>query len=164
MSVRFYIVLYHIKERLPELSTTNQVSSTLTYNKAMEDNKLPISKAIDVLILNISNIDSTFEWSQKMHWTCPVHFSRNFKRMYGIRPSQLLIDIKVKIAIDLIQCERQISCFDISKHIGKRDDKALNKFLKYHTGHPPSWFRKNQSYQFKFDNKFLSSAMGKLKI
>lgn len=103
----------------------------------IRDDMLPISAAVKVLRENLNEISSTEEWAVFMNWDCAVRFSRMFRKHTGKRPSQVLIETKIETAVKLLQEKPVLNCFDIAKHIGKADDKALNKYLKYHTGRVP---------------------------
>ena len=105
--------------------------------------KLPIEQANEILKKNIDKITSSRKWKEMMGWQNEAKFSRAYRKLCGIRPSGRVVELKVAVAIELLKNNRELSCFDIAQHIGKANDKALNKFLKYHTGKSPSWYRNN---------------------
>ncbi|MCH8558372.1 MAG: helix-turn-helix domain-containing protein [Balneolia bacterium] len=117
--------------------------------------QIPVSRAKEVLLENMRTINSAFEWSLLMNWSCLTRFSRRFRKVHGKRPSQMLIETKIEKAIKLLQRRHELSCFEIAELIGKTDDKALNKFLKHHTGKAPSWYRKNPDYRFEASDIYV---------
>ena len=110
--------------------------------------KFQLKAANGVLRKNLARINSTEEWAMLMKWNNTAQFSRSYRRAFGKRPSDVLLHIKLETAITLLQTRPELSCFQIAEQIGKADDKALNKYLKYHTGRVPSWFKANKDYIF----------------
>jgi methylphosphotriester-DNA--protein-cysteine methyltransferase len=79
--------------------------------------------------------------ADKSDWKDCTSFSRLIKKEMGEKPIQIIIKTKLSLAFELLKFNPEMTCFEISRIIGKPDEKALNKFMKRHTGNPPSYFR-----------------------
>jgi len=66
----------------------------------------------------------------------------------GIKPVRIIIETKLNMAIDLLKNKPDLTCFEISRIIGKPDEKALNKYFKRHTGNAPSFFREQKEVHY----------------
>jgi len=106
-------------------------------------------KSVDSLLgtlqTQLSEIDSVKEWADLSGWNDTKAFTRHIKKELGEKPIQIIIKTKLSLAFELLKFNPEMSCFEISRIIGKPDEKALNKFMKRHTGNPPSYFRNHKN-------------------
>jgi hypothetical protein len=76
------------------------------------------------------------------------------------KPVLIIIETKLNMAIYLLKNKPELTCFEISRIIGEPDEKAFNKFMKRHTGNPPSYFRNHKkATQFIDEQKKIKSAL-----
>lgn len=117
-----------------------------------KNEKLPIEHADEILKKNINKIHSVRMWKEMIGWQNDAKFSRAYRNLKGIRPSERIVELKIAMAILLLKSNKELNCFEIAQHIGKADEKALNKFLNYHTGKSPSWYRNNAQISEENEN------------
>lgn len=113
-------------------------------------------EAIRVLKENLEEIDRVSEWAEACSYENTKKFSRQFRNLTGRRPREVMIEIKVKRAINLLSNGAGLSNYEIALQIGKRDEQALFHFIKGQTGKAPEFFKRKKSYQNlreKNDNK-----------
>lgn len=79
-----------------------------------------------------------------MGYDSPKYFSHRFKRNYGITPKSKLVEIRVEKFHQLISSNSDISCFEIAFKLGVGDEKDLNRYIKTHTGKPPTEWRNGE--------------------
>ena len=96
-----------------------------------------ISKAIEHLQANLSDIASVAEWASLMGYDHPKKFTRFFLRHYQVRPKRMLDYVKLKSIIHQLRKGRY-SNFVIARQHGIPDEIVLNKFVKYHIGCSPT--------------------------
>ena len=101
-----------------------------------------IEKAHSLLKENISTIGNVSEWAYKMGFKKPSKFSWEYRKKYGVRPSDVLIDIKTEKVIEYINKHPEEKNYCICLEFGFAHEKALYKFLKRHTGKSPTELRK----------------------
>jgi len=104
-----------------------------------------VDSIIGTLQTQLSEIDSVKDWADLSGWNDTKAFSRFIKKETGEKPIQIIIKTKLSLAIKLLNCNPEMTCFEISRIIGKPDEKSLNKFMKRHTGNPPSYFRNHKN-------------------
>jgi transcriptional regulator GlxA family with amidase domain len=102
---------------------------------------LPIESAIDIAKRNITDIFTVEEWATKMEYSCPKIFSRKFRNAFGERPKPRLIKLRVDKFYGLIKKYPDLSCYQIALEMGLKGEIALNKFVKRHTGKPPTGWK-----------------------
>lgn len=104
--------------------------------------QLPIEDAVNVAESMLDRLCTVQEWAAEMGYKDSKLFSRNFRRHYGIRPSKHLPLLKVKRAEELLNGDKEFKHFEIARQLGLQDEQSFYKFMKYHTGHAPSFFKK----------------------
>ncbi|MCG2588241.1 helix-turn-helix domain-containing protein [Rhodohalobacter sulfatireducens] len=105
------------------------------------DKEVPIEKSIRILQENITKIDRVYEWAEACGFNNPKKFSRLFRNHFGERPSVVMKKMKVDKAIELLSNGEDLSNYEIALKIGKRDEKALNHFIRQQTGNPPENYK-----------------------
>lgn len=98
-------------------------------------------RAINLLKEHLHEIDTVHDWMTLLRKFGITEPERKLK-LVGLRRSKILIQLKVNEAIHLLSTRPDVSCFEIAIRIGKKNERVLNKFLKRHTGNPPSFYRK----------------------
>lgn len=114
-----------------------------------------MEKALEVARQNLAEILTVGEWAEKMSYSSPKYFSRKFRNHFGIRPKYKLIELRVNRFFEIIKNDPSLSCYEIAFQLGLRDEIALNKFIKRHTGKPPSKWKKgivNQDSKNRYQN------------
>lgn len=110
--------------------------------------KKNISESVEVLIANLSEVVSVYEWAQLMGYACPKKFARHFLRHYSVRPQSYLKYIRLKnISRDLRKSNQ--SNFEIARKYGVLDEIALNKYINYHLNCSPSEIKAMQENQLR---------------
>lgn len=105
--------------------------------------QLPIEDAVKVAESMLDRLCSVQEWADEMGFDDSKLFSRAFRKQFGLRPSKYLPLMKVKRAEELLRSDENLKHFEIARQLGLQDEQAFYKFMKYHTGHAPSFFKKN---------------------
>lgn len=103
---------------------------------------LPIESAPQIARENMIEIFTVREWAKEMQYSSSKYFSRKFRNFFGVRPKSMLIKLRVTKFHSLIKDDSEISCYEIAQEIGLRDEVALNRFIKRHTGKPPTEWKK----------------------
>lgn len=98
----------------------------------------PIDQSLDIARENLDQIFTVTEWAKEMNYRCPKYFSRKFRNNFGTRPKTKLIQLRIEKFFELINTNKEISCYEIALELGLKDEVAVNKFIKRHTGKPPS--------------------------
>ena len=98
----------------------------------------PIKEAVKIAERKIDEIYTVGEWAEEMQFNSSKHFSRTYRNHFGERPKTRLIKIRINMFLKMIKRNPEIGCYEIAREIGLRDEVALNKFIKRHTGKPPS--------------------------
>ena len=98
----------------------------------------PIQEAVKIAKRKVDKIYTVGEWAEEMQYSSSKHFSRTFRSHFGERPKSRLIQLRVERFYSLIKENPEISCYEIALEIGLKDEIALNKFIKRHTGKPPN--------------------------
>ncbi|MBD3615528.1 MAG: AraC family transcriptional regulator [Gracilimonas sp.] len=99
--------------------------------------KQPMENALQIARENIKEIRTVTEWAEEMNYNSSKYFSRRFRNHYQARPKLKLIEFRLEKFCELIKEKSEISCYEIAFELGLKDDIALNKFIKRHTGKPP---------------------------
>ncbi len=100
-----------------------------------------VSEANNVFGKNLKGIHSVEEWARVVGYRNTDQFSRDYRNYFGKRPKAVMVNIRLQKAISLLKTSPDISCYEVAKAIGKKDEKALHKYFKTHAGKPPSAFR-----------------------
>ena len=104
---------------------------------------IPILLANVILRKNIAEISSVSQWAELMGYSDPKKFSADYLNNFRKRPKKNIVLLKVQVAIYLLEKHQSKSCYIIAKELGLKDEKALNDFIRNHTGNPPTYYRKN---------------------
>jgi transcriptional regulator GlxA family with amidase domain len=96
----------------------------------------PIEDAIEELKSNLNTVARVNEWAQLMGYKSTKLFSRHFLRKYRCRPSEILMQIRLKSIITMIR-RNDKSCTEIAWKHSLPDEKALNSYTNRHFGIPP---------------------------
>ncbi|WP_390300908.1 helix-turn-helix domain-containing protein [Gracilimonas halophila] len=117
-----------------------------------------MENALQIAQENLKEIRTVTEWAEKMGYNCPKYFSRNFKRLHGTPPKQKLIEFRIEKFHEIVKENPQKSCFEIGFELGVGDEKDLNRYIRKHTGRPPTEWKKRGvlSRSKKSDEKYLS--------
>lgn len=111
--------------------------------EAMIKNKeTPIEKAVEFLKLRLKEIDRVGEWARAMGYKNEKRFSLLFRNCHGKRPKKTMDQMKARKAIELLSDDNEMSCYEVAREIGKRDEHALFHYIVRMTGHPPRYFSK----------------------
>ena len=68
--------------------------------------------------------------------------AREFRKHFGVRPSEVFIEIKVEIILKYMAAYPEEKNYCICLEFGFANEKALYKFLKRHTQKTPTKLRK----------------------
>lgn len=101
----------------------------------------PIKKAVKIARSKVGEIYTVQEWAREMQYPSSKYFSRKIRNHYGERAKSILIQIRVDLFFEMLEEDPEVGCFEIARKIGLKDEIALNKFIKRHTGKPPSEWR-----------------------
>lgn len=126
-----------------------------------------ISHSIEKLEANLSQTSRVEDWAVLMGYNCPKKFARSFLRYYSVRPIKILEYIRLKSITQQLR-ENSISNFEIARQHGIPDEIALNKFINYHFGCPPSDIKRMPGRQLgerfeKFDEN-ISHGIPELQV
>ncbi len=100
-----------------------------------------IIDANSVLIQQLSEIHTISKWARLVGFTDAVRFSREYRNYFGVSPKKAMVEIRLKTAISLLKSKPCMSCYEIARAIGKKDEKSLNFYFSVHIGKPPTAFR-----------------------
>jgi transcriptional regulator GlxA family with amidase domain len=103
----------------------------------MKTNNKQLCNAIEELEVNLSRTSRVEDWAVLMGYDCPKKFARSFMRLYSVRPIKILEYIRLKSITRQLRNGNE-SNFEIARQHGIPDEIALNKFINYHIGCPPS--------------------------
>ena len=98
----------------------------------------PIEKAVQIASENLKAIRTVSEWAEYMGYAHTKKFSRLFKRNYGMPPKAKLVELRIEKFKEIINDDPHTSCFEIGFELGVGDEKDLNRYIKKHTGKPPT--------------------------
>lgn len=101
-----------------------------------------IEKALKILQANISTIRTVSQWAGKVGYRNQKKFSRDFRKEFGTRPKQKLIEIRLQKFKKCLRNDSTKINYSIAKEVGLDDEFALYKFLKRHTDLSPTEWRK----------------------
>jgi len=85
----------------------------------------------------LAEINTVSEWAAVLGFKNEKTFSRRYRNENGKRPKSILIKMKLDHAIHLLNNNPEMSCYEIAREIGKKDEKALNFFFRTHLGKSP---------------------------
>lgn len=97
-----------------------------------------IKQAEQVVRTAMGLIYTVQEWAEAMDFRSTKQFSRTFRNHFGARPKTRLIELRVEKFFDLLKETPEMSCYEIAVNLGLRDEIALSKFIKRHTGKSPT--------------------------
>jgi transcriptional regulator GlxA family with amidase domain len=103
----------------------------------MKEKSKPIELAVKELKENLDTVARVSEWADLMGYKRTKLFSRHFLKQHSIRPKKILLKIRLKSIIQILQ-NSQKSCYEIARLHSLPDEKALNSFVKRHLGISPS--------------------------
>ncbi|MFN1835980.1 helix-turn-helix domain-containing protein [Balneola sp. MJW-20] len=103
-----------------------------------------IKNAIDLVRENLSEIHNVAEWSDEMGYKKPRNFSEDFNDCFGEKPLKVLVKLKLAKAINMLQKDPDILHYQVARAIGLANEQSLYKFIKHHTGKPPTHFKKKK--------------------
>lgn len=101
-----------------------------------------IKQANIVLENNLKDICSVREWAQVLGFNDPVRFNRAYRNIFGEKPKSAMVRMRLGEAVRLLRECPDMSCYEVARAIGKKDEKALNYYFYTNIGQPPSSFRK----------------------
>ncbi|MEO9886557.1 MAG: hypothetical protein ABJR05_02915 [Balneola sp.] len=101
-----------------------------------------IKKAGTILEENISSIGNITQWAMAVGYEKTSKFSWEFRKHFGVRPSEVFIEIKVENILKYMATFPEEKNYCISLEFGFANEKALYKFLKRHTQKTPTQLRK----------------------
>ncbi len=107
-----------------------------------------ISRAVDLLEVNLKQVARVTEWAELMGYKNPKYFSRTFLRHHEMKPQKVLELIRLKSIIIQLR-KNNTSNFRIAKRHGIPDEIALNKFTNYHMGCSPTALKKMPEKQLQ---------------
>lgn len=108
------------------------------------EKKKPIEQAEQIARNNLKEIRTVTEWAEEMGYECPKYFSRNFKRHFGIPPKPKLVEFRIEKFYEIVNENPHVSCFEIGFELGIGDEKDLNRYIKKHTGRPPTEWKNRE--------------------
>jgi AraC-like DNA-binding protein len=104
----------------------------------MPKKRLEITKAIELLTSNLSEIARVDEWANYMGYKSPQRFGHKFIRQFKVRPCKMMIYIRLSSISEYLRSNNDLSNFEIAIAHSLPDEKALNSFTKYHLGCSPT--------------------------
>ena len=101
-----------------------------------------IEKAVTILEENITSTPNVSEWAKIIGFEKTSKFSWEFRKHFGLRPKEVLLEIRVKKIKDYIISFPTEKNYSVAIEFGFANEKRLYKFLKRHTGCSPTQLRK----------------------
>lgn len=101
-----------------------------------------IERALKILQANISTIRTVSQWASRVGYKNQKKFSRDFRKAFGIRPKQKLVEVRLQKFKKCLRSDSTKINYSIAKEVGLGDEFALYKFLKRHTDLSPTEWRK----------------------
>ncbi|MCH8557428.1 MAG: helix-turn-helix domain-containing protein [Balneolia bacterium] len=108
---------------------------------------IDIRNANDVLIQNLSSINTVSEWAQRLSYTSARDFEADYELFHGYGAETALESMKVDIARELLAYYDELTYAQIAARIGQENERTLNQFMKKHTGRNIQYFR--ESYHMR---------------
>ena len=93
-----------------------------------------IREALKVLDENLISINTVSEWADKVGYDSSKYFSRKIRDAYGELPKEMIIRKKLEQIEDILCHSEDQIYYSIALDLGFKNDVALYKFLKRHTG------------------------------
>ncbi|HBQ60832.1 MAG TPA: hypothetical protein DD671_14740 [Balneolaceae bacterium] len=106
--------------------------------------KQPIEKALQVARENLREIRTVGEWADKMGYDSSKYFSRKFKKHFGIPPKPKLVELRIEKFQQIVEDNPHATCFEVGFELGIGDEKDLNRYIKNHTGKPPTEWKNGE--------------------
>lgn len=103
-----------------------------------------VEEAVDLAKEKLSEIHTVTEWAEKMGFRSTRSFSESFQEHFGEKPVRALVKLKLNKATDMLHKNSNILHYQVAREIGLANEQALYKFIKFHTGKTPSYFKKNK--------------------
>lgn len=97
--------------------------------------------ARELLLSNIKELDTIYEWAVLVGYDCPKKFSSDYRNHYKRRPKKDMIHYKLNKAIELIKTNPELSLYEVALEVGKKDEKSLHAFFKRNSYKHPSYYR-----------------------
>lgn len=116
--------------------------STIKENQIIEDKKTTksFSSTIDFIDANIKDLNISLDDLSKNAGLSRFHFSREFKRNFGISPSHFIQIKKVNKVRELLKTDMSLS--DIAYECGFSDQSYMIKVFRRYSGYTPSLIKK----------------------
>lgn len=92
--------------------------------------KLRIENVITILECNRLNILTVSDWALKMRYS-RSHFSRCFKKEFGVSPKDYLKEFRLRLIKEEIRKDPEAIGYKIAVNCGFLDEKALHKYLAF---------------------------------
>jgi len=90
--------------------------------------------AEDILEENICSTRDVTEWANLMGFDTPRNFSNSYRKHFGLRPIEVLIEISVRCIMEYIHTFPNEKMYCVALEYGFENEGALYKFIKRHTG------------------------------
>lgn len=97
--------------------------------------------AIKKLKNNLSDVARVFEWADLMGYENPKRFSEIFLRHHGVRPQKIMELVRLESIIRDLRNKRSYTNLKIARMHSLPNEKTLNNFTNYHSGHSPTTLR-----------------------
>ena len=97
-----------------------------------------IENSVLILENNISSIRNVSHWAIAIGYEKTSKFSWEFRKHFGVRPSEVFIEVKVQKILDYMASHPEKKNYCICLEFGFVNEKRLYKFLKRHTGKSPT--------------------------
>jgi AraC-like DNA-binding protein len=119
--------------------------STIKENQIIEDKKTTksFSSTIDFIDANIRDLNISLDDLSKNAGLSKFHFSREFKRNFGISPSHFVQIKKVNKVRELLKTDMSLST--IAYESGFSDQSYMIKVFRKYSGYTPSLIKKVSS-------------------
>jgi AraC-like DNA-binding protein len=91
---------------------------------------------------HIAEIQTVNQWAVHMGYESVEYFSRKIRNVYGRRPKEILIDVKLQCIEDRLRKSGDEILYCIAREVGFDHDTAMYKFIKRHTGKTPSQLKR----------------------
>ena len=115
---------------------------------SMEELSKPISRALEELKENLSEVARVSEWCELMGYNSVQNFTYHFIKYYGDRPHKYLVYIRLESIISELRnnCKSNLQ---IARDHSLPEEKALNNFTNYYLGHSPTDLKRMQEMELR---------------
>ena len=105
------------------------------------DDKFLLNKVINLVEKHMGEEDFSVERLATWTFYSQRHFSRKIKQLTGLSPRELILDIRLKKAYQLLKHSQSIRISDVQKIIGIKSTAHFNKVFKQRFGVTPKQIR-----------------------